>query len=67
VFSRFLFDVIEEIGKTIIYKADGFSEEKEWRLYINDWLSKVFVGYKPGGSHGNVADYLEGKISYHIT
>lgn len=65
--SKFLFDIIDEIGKTIIYKSAGFAEEKEWRLYINDWVSKTFVGYNPGGSHSVVAHYLEGKISYHVT
>ena len=67
IYGRFFFDIIDEIGKTIIYKSVGFEEEKEWRLYINEWLSKSFVGVTPGGSLGKVVKYLEGKISYHIT
>lgn len=67
IFSGLLFDIIDEIGKTIIYKSVGFSEEKEWRLYTNDWLSKSFAGYRVGKLRGEVANYLENKILYHIT
>lgn len=67
LFSKFFFFVIDEIGKSITYKSSGFSEEKEWRLYINDWLTKSFVGSSVKGTRGKVAKYLEGKISYHYT
>ena len=67
IFSGFFFDMIEEIGKSIVYKSIGFAEEKEWRLYINDWLYKSFIGYSVKDTRGKVAKYLEGKISYHYT
>ena len=67
IYGRFLFDIIDEIGKTIVYKSAGFKEEKEWRLYINEWLSKSFTGGTLGGSTGKVVKYLENKIKYHIT
>lgn len=67
IYGRLLFDIIDEIGKTIIYKSVGFKEEKEWRLYINEWLSKSFVGGTLGGATGRVVKYLENKIKYHIT
>ena len=67
IFSRFFLDLIEEIGKSIVYKSIGFAEEKEWRLYINDWLSKSFIGYNVKDIRGKVANYLEDKISYHYT
>ena len=40
IFENIRFNILQQINETVCYKMDGFKEECEWRLYLDNPINK---------------------------
>ena len=63
IFDTLYYNIIAEIEESIKFKADGFKEEKEWRLFIKNSLNKDEIDKKEFSSIGRLSEMTRRKSS----
>lgn len=74
IFINIYYNILQIINEVICYKMDGFKEECEWRLYLDNPINKNTEKYEFVRSLGNdelynqkLAQYIEKRIDFQIT
>lgn len=56
IYDNLYYNIIAEIEECIKFKAEGFKEEKEWRLFIKNSLNKDEIQKKEYSSIGRLSE-----------
>ena len=56
IYDNLYYNIIAEIEESIKFKAEGFKEEKEWRLFIKNSLNKDEIQKKEYSSIGSLSE-----------